>query len=87
MNILLGPLVQNAIKKEFPDKWISLANLSGLEYELNKDTKTIYIYVGNEEISITEEGSISTTTVVNTETITQIIIQALQKHKKEKEDK
>lgn len=83
MNILLGPLVRNAIKKEFPDKWISLANLSGLEYELNKDTKTIYIYVGNEEISITEEGSISTTTVVNTETITQIIIQALHKHKKE----
>lgn len=83
MDIMLGPLVQKAIKKEFPDRWISLANLSGLEYDYNAVSKEVYIYFGNDEISINEEGLISTTTAVDTETITQIIIQALQQHKKE----
>lgn len=83
MDIMLGPLVQKAIKKEFPDRWISLANLSGLEYELSENKKEVSIFFGNDEITINEEGLISATTAVNTETITQIIIQALQQRKKE----
>lgn len=83
--IQLGPLVEKAIEKEFPHKWISLANLAGLEYEHNEDSKEVTLFFGNDEISITEEGLISTTVTVSTDLITQIIIQALQSLKKENE--
>jgi len=83
--IQLGPLTERAMEKEFPECWTILADMMGLEYDLeyykhdgtDSDVYQVTIYIENEEIVITKESGISTSANIPKDIITQLIINAV----------
>lgn len=89
--ITLGPLTERAMEKDFPECWTILADMMGLEYDIqHKDSNNeksdifqVMLYVGEEEIVITKDNGISTTANVPKAIITQLIIHTVKTNRKQ----
>ena len=81
MMLKLGPLVEKAICKDFPDCWIAIADMADLQYELyannNSEVQTIVIFINADEFVIQKDGSITTTMSIDKKLVTQILINTL----------
>ncbi len=76
----LGPLVEQVLLKQFPDKWITLCDMLELEYDTIGNA--IHIDIGDlETISITKEGGINTSFNLPDDLLTKIIITELARQK------
>lgn len=88
--ITFGPLTERALEKEFPECWTILADMMGLEYDLEYKDPTdkhsevfqIMLYIENEEIVITKNNGMSTSTNIPKDLLTQLIIHAVKTNKK-----
>lgn len=87
--ITLGPLTEHALEKDFPECWIILADMMGLEHDLNRlnndlanEVYSITIYIENEEMIITKESGMSTSANIPKDILTQIIINTIKNNRK-----
>lgn len=85
--VKLGPLVETALNKEYPECWKVFAEMTQCEYEYDKESDEFFIFVGNEEVSIHRDDSFSTTASLSKQLITEMLVHVIKQTRANKENK
>lgn len=75
--IKLGRMTEQAINKQFPDNWKTMAIMMNIPFEMYDDDKVISIEISNTiSIDIKADNSFSSNAPIPKELIAQLIVEA-----------
>ena len=77
----LGKLAKSTLLKDFPDKWVTLARMLDLEYQVSEHGDLIELNVNNDELYIAKTGKVTTSVKLNDELIYELIIALKEQNK------
>jgi len=63
--VKIGPLAEQALSKNFPQRWEAVAAMLGLEYEFDETTNRVVIHTEHDSMQITQDGQLYMTAQID----------------------